>query len=119
MGHPIGTIDLYDIVHATGFMATWIGAPYFGKGFNGRAKDLFLTELFMEHGIETVFLKIRKHNIRSMKAIEKLPYFTLANDRNEPLYKKINASQDVFELFQVERSKFLARCGAMQQGVAT
>ncbi|SFT09765.1 hypothetical protein SAMN05428962_4367 [Paenibacillus sp. BC26] len=45
VGHPIGTIDLYDIVNQTGFLATWIGAPYFGQGYNQRAKEAFLTEL--------------------------------------------------------------------------
>lgn len=107
MGHPIGTIDLYDIVNKTGFLATCIGIPYFGKGYNQRAKESFFTILFFEHNIETVFLKIRKQNIRSMKAVEKLPYAKLANDINQQIYKSINNTQQIYDLYQVERLGFL------------
>jgi RimJ/RimL family protein N-acetyltransferase len=119
MGHPIGTIELYDIVQRTGFMATWIGAPYFGKGYNARAKEAFLTELFMEYRIDTVFLKIRQQNTRSQKAVGKLPYAKLANDIYESLYKSINDSRHVYDLYQVERFDFLEHCNAMRHGVAT
>ncbi|WP_261808126.1 GNAT family N-acetyltransferase [Paenibacillus sp. N3.4] len=97
MGHPIGTIELYDIVNKTGFLATWIGTPYFGKGYNKRAKESFFTELFLEHNIEIVFLKIRKQNIRSKKAVEKLPYAKLANDINYQIYKSLNNTQQIYD----------------------
>ncbi|MDQ6422268.1 GNAT family N-acetyltransferase [Paenibacillus sp. LHD-117] len=119
MGHPIGTIDLYDIVNQTGFLATWIGTPYFGKGYNRRAKESFLTELFIEHQIDTVFMKIRKQNARSKKAVEKLPYAILANDINQQVYKSINHAQLIYDLYQVERLTFLESCKAIQHGVAT
>ncbi|RAP75640.1 GNAT family N-acetyltransferase [Paenibacillus montanisoli] len=119
MGQPIGTIHLYDIENKTGFLATWIGAPYFGKGYNRRAKELFFTELFLEHQIETVFLKIRKQNIRSKKAVEKLPYAKLANDLNRQLYQSINHSEQIYDLYQVERFNFLESSTVMQHEVAT
>lgn len=106
MGHPIGTIDLYDIANKTGFLATWIGTAYFGKGYNQRAKESFFTELFLEHQIETVFLKIRKQNIRSKKAVEKLPYAKLANDIHHEMYKSINKAEQIYDLYQVERLDF-------------
>ncbi|WP_130616318.1 GNAT family N-acetyltransferase [Cohnella abietis] len=106
-GHPIGTIQLYDIVNKTGFLATWIGAPYFGQGYNRRAKESFFTELFLEHHVETVYLKIRKHNIRSKKAVEKLPYVQLANDHNPQIYESINSTQQIYDLYRVERASFL------------
>ncbi|MFD0670736.1 GNAT family N-acetyltransferase [Cohnella sp. GCM10027633] len=106
-GAPIGTIDLYDIVNRTGFLATWIGAPYFGQGYNRRAKESFLTELFLEHRIETVYLKVRIHNIRSKKAIEKLPYAELANDIVPQLYQSINRTHRIYDLYRVERLAFL------------
>ncbi|MGO4184484.1 GNAT family N-acetyltransferase [Paenibacillus sp. MCAF9] len=118
-GHPIGTIDLYDIVNKSGFLATWIGAPYFGKGYNQRAKESFFTELFLEHSIETVFLKVRKQNIRSRKAIEKLPYTKLANDINHQIYKSINNSQQIYDLYKVERLDFLDCSKAIQHDIAT
>lgn len=119
MGHPIGVIDLYNIVDKTGFLATWLGAPYFGKGYNQRAKESFFTELFLEHAIETVFLKVRKQNIRSKKAVEKLPYAELANDINEKIYKEINPSEPIYDLYQVERESFLAYNTVIQNEVAT
>jgi Acetyltransferases, including N-acetylases of ribosomal proteins len=118
-GHPIGTIDLYEIVNNTGFLATWIGIPYFGKGYNQRAKESFFAELFLEHEIETVYLKIRKQNIRSKKAIEKLPYARLANDSNQRVYLAINHMQEIYDLYQVERADFLAYSIVLQQEIAT
>ncbi|QKS46458.1 GNAT family N-acetyltransferase [Paenibacillus cellulosilyticus] len=107
LGQPIGTIQFYDIANGTGFLATWIGAPYFGQGYNGRAKEAFFMELFLEHQIETVYLKVRKQNIRSKKAVAKLPYVQLANDLKLELYESINREQEVYDLYQVERSSFL------------
>ncbi|AZN43632.1 GNAT family N-acetyltransferase [Paenibacillus albus] len=107
-GQPIGAIQLYDIVDRTGFLATWIGAPYFGKGYNGRAKEAFFTELFLEHGIETIYMKIRKQNTRSMKAAQKLSYVDLANESNPQIYQAINAAEPIYDLFAVERARFLA-----------
>lgn len=119
MGQPIGTIDLYDIVNKTGFLATWIGTPYFGKGYNQRAKESFFTELFIEHHFDTVYLKIRNQNTRSKKAVEKLPYAKLANDINQQIYKSINNTRQIYDLYQVERLDFLESCKVMQHGVAT
>jgi len=119
MGHPIGTIDLYNIVNNTGFLATWIGTPYFGKGYNQRAKESFLAELFLHHNIETVFMKIRKENIRSKKAVEKLHYVKLANDTNLEVYQSINHTDQIYDLYHVERLDFLESCEDMQHVVAT
>lgn len=119
MGHPIGSIELYDIVNKTGFLATWIGTPYFGKGYNQRAKKSFFAELFLEHHIETVYLKIRKQNIRSKKAVEKLEYVKLANDINQPLYQSINHTQLIYDLYHVERLSFLESSEDMKLEVAT
>ncbi|HET7629601.1 MAG TPA: GNAT family N-acetyltransferase [Bacillales bacterium] len=77
-GNPIGTISLFDIHENTGYLATWIGRPYFGKGYNHAAKNLFFNELFNERDIHTVYLKINRNNVRSQKAAEKLPYVAKA-----------------------------------------
>ncbi|NQX63632.1 GNAT family N-acetyltransferase [Paenibacillus qinlingensis] len=119
LGHPIGTIELYDIVNKTGFLATWMGAPFFGKGYNQRAKESFFTELFLEHNIETVFLKVRKQNIRSKKAVEKLSYAKLANAINHSIYKSINHGHQIYDLYQVERLDFLAYSKVIQHELAT
>ncbi|MFU1794621.1 GNAT family N-acetyltransferase [Paenibacillus azoreducens] len=119
MGHPIGTIDLYNIDNQTGFLATWIGAPYFGKGYNQRAKESFFAELFLEHHIETIYLKVRKQNIRSKKAVEKLQYVKLGNDIKQQVYKSINNTQHSYDLYYVERSGFLESSEDMQHVIAT
>lgn len=118
-GSPIGTIDLYHIVNKTGFLATWIGSPYFGKGYNQRAKESFLVELFLEHHIETVFIKIREQNIRSRKAIEKLPYVKLANEIYSDVYHTINRTEKIYDLYRVERADFIGSSKEIQHEIAT
>ena len=46
-GNPIGTISLYDMQENAGFLGTWLGKPYHGKGYNQPAKDPFLKNCFM------------------------------------------------------------------------
>src|SRR5690625_295848 len=76
---PIGTITLYDIHNQHGFLATWIGQPYFGKGYNKMAKTLFFHEIFSQYKLQAILMKIRKSNVRSLRAATKLPYVRLAN----------------------------------------
>ncbi|MHA6480354.1 GNAT family N-acetyltransferase [Paenibacillus sp. strain BS8-2] len=119
MGHAIGTIDLYDIVNRTGFLATWIGTPYFGGGYNGQAKAYFFTELFVEDRIDTIYMKIQKQNTRSKKAIEKLPYVQFVNEREEQMYQLINSKQQIYDLYRIDRLDFLENRSMLQQGIAT
>ncbi|MCM3132180.1 GNAT family N-acetyltransferase [Paenibacillus polysaccharolyticus] len=106
-GTAIGTVDLYQIVNQTGFLATWIGASYFGQGYSQRAKSAFLTELFLEQDIQTVFMKIRKQNVRSRKAVEKLSYVKFSSDLYPEVMQDINSEQAVYDLYHVERVTFL------------
>lgn len=118
-GQPIGTIDLYHIVNNTGFLATWIGSPYFGNGYSQQAKSSFFVELFLEHAIETVFMKIRKQNIRSSKAAQKLPYVKLANDVYPDVFQSINAKEQIYDLYHVQRSTFFENSMDLHHVVAT
>ncbi len=104
---PIGTINLFDIQNKTGFLATWIGAPYFGKGYNKIAKTAFMEELFFEQGIEAIFIKIRNSNPRSLKAILKLPYVSHGSMLYPEVYNKINANAPVYDLFVITREQYL------------
>jgi RimJ/RimL family protein N-acetyltransferase len=105
-GTPIGTISLYDIEGNAGFLGTWLGKSYHGKGYNTIAKDAFFQELFYELGIETVFMRIRKVNIRSIKAAEKLPYVISANETRKSLYSQINAAGDIFSLYEIPKDLY-------------
>ncbi|GIO27856.1 GNAT family N-acetyltransferase [Ornithinibacillus bavariensis] len=105
---PIGTINLFDIENNYGFLATWIGQPYFGKGYNRLAKEQFFDELFLEYGIETIFMKVRKTNIRSTKAVLKLPYVALANTIYPDIYTKVNDREEIYDIFAISQEHYLS-----------
>lgn len=104
---PIGTINLYDIRDNYGFLATWLGRPYFGKGYNQLAKEQFFNELFFENGMEGIFLKVRRSNKRSINAVKKLPYVLHGNSLFPEIYEEINADEDIFELFVITKEEYL------------
>lgn len=103
---PIGTINLFDIKKNYGFLATWIGQPYFGKGYNRVAKEQFFEELFFEKSIEGIFMKVRRTNFRSLRAVQKLPYITLANEMFPEVYKDINQNLDIYDLFVITKEHY-------------
>ncbi|WP_047981079.1 GNAT family N-acetyltransferase [Ornithinibacillus contaminans] len=105
---PIGTINLFDIENNHGFLATWIGQPYFGKGYNRLAKEQFFDELFFDHDIETIFMKVRKTNIRSTKAVLKLPYVALGNTIYPEVYQKVNQQEDIYDIFAISREHYIS-----------
>ncbi|WP_173917137.1 GNAT family N-acetyltransferase [Halobacillus sp. Marseille-Q1614] len=106
-GQPIGTINLFDIQDNKGFLATWIGQPYFGKGYNQPAKEAFFQELFFMLDIEGIFMKIRRSNIRSLKAALKMPYVTKANEQYPEVYDWINREQNVYDLYMISKEQYL------------
>ena len=103
---PIGTINLYDIENNSGFLATWIGKPYFGKGYNQLAKEAFFEELFFLSTIEIIFIKIRKSNARSLRAITKLNYVQYANTLYPDVYNNINKEEEVYDLFVITKEHY-------------
>ncbi|WP_413375109.1 GNAT family N-acetyltransferase [Alkalihalobacillus sp. 1P02AB] len=105
-GAPIGTINLFDISDNAGFLGTWVGKPFFGKGYNKLAKDAFFDELFYSCDIQTVFMRIRKENIRSFQAAKKLPYCTLANEIRPDIYAQLNEEGEFYDLFQIEKDQY-------------
>ena len=105
-GAPIGTINLYDIQENAGFLGTWLGKPFHGQGYNKPAKDAFFEELFYELGIETIFMRIRKVNIRSIKAAEKLPYVMQANESRKAIYDQLNAKENVYDLYEISKDHY-------------
>ncbi len=105
-GSPIGTINLYDIEDNAGFLGTWLGKPFHGKGYNQAAKDAFFAELFFELGIETIFMRVKKVNLRSTKAVQKLPFVSFANETRKSLLDQINADGDIFNLFEVSKDLY-------------
>ncbi|MTW88079.1 GNAT family N-acetyltransferase [Virgibacillus dakarensis] len=107
-GQPIGTINLFDIQDNHGFLATWIGKPYFGMGYNKPAKEQFFNEVFFERSIEAIFMKVRKTNTRSLKAVLKLPYAALANTIYPQVYERINPQEAIYDLFVITKDHFIS-----------
>ncbi|MED3564486.1 GNAT family protein [Bacillus xiapuensis] len=105
-GSPIGTINLFDIEDNAGFLGTWLGKPFHGKGYNNAAKEAFFSELFYELGIETIYMRIRNVNIRSIKAAEKLPYVMKANETRKSLYEQLNANGVVYDLYEISKDQY-------------
>ena len=105
-GAPIGTINLFDIQDHAGFLGTWLGKPFHGKGYNKIAKDAFFEELFYDAGIETIFMKIRKENVRSQKAAEKLPYVVLANESRKSIYEQLNVNGPIYNLYEIPKDLY-------------
>nr|WP_295975520.1 GNAT family N-acetyltransferase [uncultured Bacillus sp.] len=103
---PIGTISLYDIQENKGFLGTWLGKPYHGKGYNQQAKDAFFKELFYELGIETILMRIRNVNIRSQKAAHKLPYIIDASQSRQSLYEQLNSGEDRYHLYEIPKDLY-------------
>lgn len=103
---PIGTINLFDINNQAGFLGTWLGKPYHGKGYNQLAKDEFFNELFFELNIETIFMRIRRVNIRSRKACEKLPYTMRANETRPDIFANLNKDGYIYDLYEVTKDNF-------------
>ncbi|MBU8878895.1 GNAT family N-acetyltransferase [Bacillus sp. FJAT-29790] len=117
-GAPIGTINLFDISENAGFLGTWLGKPYHGKGYNQLAKDAFFNELFYEVGIETIYMRIRKVNIRSQKAAEKLPYVIHANETSKSIYDQLNVNGPIYDLYEIPKDLYtlhVLRNGAENQ----
>ena len=105
-GSPIGTISLYDIQDKAGFLGTWLGKPYHGKGYNKIAKEAFFNELFYDLDIETVFMRIRYVNARSQNAALKLPYLIDASESRKSLYEQLNASEMIYHLYEIPKDLY-------------
>ncbi|MFB9974257.1 GNAT family N-acetyltransferase [Allobacillus sp. SKP2-8] len=117
-GSPIGAITLYDIENRSGFLATWLGKSFFGKGYNQYAKEQFLYELFVEHDIDLVFLKVNQLNARSIAAMNKIPYAVIANDTFPHVYEKLNQGNKRYKLFAIHKEAYLLFMNEREQLIA-
>lgn len=103
--NPIGCISLYDIEDGAGFLGTWLGKPFHGKGYNAIAKDAFFKELFSS-SVWKQYSCVFAKNIRSIKAAEKLPYAVNANETRKSLYDQINHEGDIFDLYEIPKDLY-------------
>ncbi|GAB6454083.1 GNAT family N-acetyltransferase [Bacillus tropicus] len=65
-------------------IGSWLGYPYWGKGYNQAAKKEILKIAFLDLQLTYVFAGAKTNNIRSLKAQEKLPYISLHVENKFP-----------------------------------
>ncbi|MFD2130349.1 GNAT family N-acetyltransferase [Pseudogracilibacillus auburnensis] len=90
----IGVITLKDIdlTNKTSHIGTWIGFPYWGKGYNQLAKKDILYDAFTKLDLEFVFAGAKKSNMRSQRAQAKLPYVKANVEKEFPTeYQKLSS----------------------------
>jgi len=82
----IGVITLKELnpLKKTGHLGTWIGYPYWGKGFNEAAKRKILYTAFTDLDLDIVFAGAKQKNGRSQRAQEKLPYIKCHVEKEYP-----------------------------------
>ncbi|QTD39728.1 GNAT family N-acetyltransferase [Sporosarcina sp. Te-1] len=107
----VGVITLKELdpVNKTSHIGTWIGYPYWGKGFNEAAKRKILYTAFTELELDVVFAGAKKKNVRSQRAQEKLPYIKCHVEKEYPEEHK-NLEMQVREaciLNIIEKEAFL------------
>ncbi|HDR4436468.1 GNAT family N-acetyltransferase [Bacillus thuringiensis] len=90
-------------------IGSWLGYPYWGKGYNEAAKKEIFKIAFLDLQLTYVFAGAKTNNIRSLKAQEKLPYISLHVENKFPdehaaLEKEVRSP---CSLHVVSREKFL------------
>nr|WP_246516403.1 GNAT family N-acetyltransferase [Salicibibacter cibarius] len=90
-------------------MGTWIGYSFWGIGINEEAKKLILSYAFNELKLNRVFAGSKKRNVRSIKALEKLPYMRLKVEKEFSLeHKKIQEEYGTLCVLNViEKNDFI------------
>lgn len=85
-GQLIGVTSLMFIDHQkkSCHIGSWLGYPFWGKGYNLEAKTAILDIAFFELGLLRVFAGARTVNIRSQKAQEKLSFIRLGVESEYP-----------------------------------
>ena len=51
-------------------------------------------------------MRIKKQNIRSIKAVEKLPYALKANESRKYLYEQLNKHGEMYDLFEIPKDLY-------------
>ena len=105
----IVTLKAIDRQNKTAHIGTWLGAAYWGKGYNELAKLEMFKIAFEELGLHYVFAGAKKTNIRSLRAQRKLPYLTedVGNAFPEELLKIEAETGETCVLNVIKKEKFL------------
>lgn len=103
------TLKSIDLDSKTAHIGTWIGAPYWGKGYNELAKEAILKVAFLEMDLSLVFAGAKMTNHRSIAAQKKLPYITMdvGEQYPEELAKIERETKENCILNVIEKEKFL------------
>ncbi|QIW17230.1 GNAT family N-acetyltransferase [Bacillus thuringiensis] len=90
-------------------IGSWLGYPYWEKGYNKAAKKEIFKIAFLDLQLSYVFAGAKTNNVRSLKAQEKLPYISLhVEDRFPGEHSALeNEVKSSCVLHVVSREKFL------------
>ncbi|MFU2029957.1 GNAT family N-acetyltransferase [Bacillus wiedmannii] len=90
-------------------IGSWLGYPYWGKGYNEAAKKEIFKIAFLDLQLSYVFAGAKTNNVRSLKAQEKLPYISLHVEDRFPGEHSALENEVKFScvLHVVSREKFL------------
>ena len=104
------TLKDIDRIHNRCHIGTWIGYPYWGKGYNAMAKTEILHIAFSKFRLKNVFAGAKRENIRSQKAQEKLTYIRIGVEKEFPEeHRKLEAQAEAPCILNViERQRFMA-----------
>jgi RimJ/RimL family protein N-acetyltransferase len=70
-------------------IGTWIGVPFWGRGYNEASKIAILKMAFDKLNMDFVFAGAKVSNIRSRRAQEKLPYMTFGVEKEFPIENEL------------------------------
>ena len=103
------TLKAIDRQNKTAHIGTWLGAQYWGKGYNELAKLEMFKIAFEQLQLQYVFAGAKKTNTRSLVAQRKLPYLTedVGNAFPEELLKIEAETGETCVLNVIKRDRFL------------
>jgi len=96
-------------------IGTWIGVPFWGRGYNEASKIEILKIAFEELKMDYVFAGAKESNTRSRRAQEKLPYMTFNVEKEFPnelaLIEKETGVKSILNVVKKEDfENFLRKC---------
>lgn len=102
------TIKSIDRIHGVAHVGTWLGADYWGLGYNELAKKEMFTYAFEHLQLNRIFAGAKLTNVRSIAAQKKLPYMTMdvGTLYPEELEKIENETKEKCILNVVEKEDF-------------
>ena len=99
-GVLVGGVSLGPIKDGAGFLGTWIGEPFAGRGYAIRAADVILDIAFRVLGMSAVAATVMPDNDASMRGLE---YFGFEHDPDRNLIMNVAGDPRLHLVYKVNR----------------